>query len=112
MITASTLMYIFIQKYCIYSCRSVGEIFTTFLVSEGKDLASSFDAKFIETSAGLKHNVDELLVGVLKQILLRQEQDITKVEHRLELKVIFNKYNFKTCMYEAKRDLFMRKYEI
>merc|ERR1712013_370050 len=41
---------------------------------EGKDLATSYDAKFIETSAGLKHNVDELLVGVLKQILLRQQQ--------------------------------------
>ena len=41
--------------------------------SEGKELARSYDAKFIETSAGLKHNVDELLVGVLKQILLRQE---------------------------------------
>jgi Rad/Gem-related GTP binding protein 1 len=31
----------------------------------------SFGAKFIETSAGLQHNVDELLVGVLKQIRLR-----------------------------------------
>ena len=41
--------------------------------AEGKELARSYDAKFIETSAGLKHNVDELLVGVLKQILLRQE---------------------------------------
>ena len=36
---------------------------------EGKELARSYEAKFIETSAGLKHNVDELLVGVLKQIL-------------------------------------------
>ena len=42
---------------------------------EGKELASSYEAKFIETSAGLKHNVDELLVGVLKQILLRQDPD-------------------------------------
>ena len=41
---------------------------------EGKELARSYDAKFIETSAGLQHNVDELLVGVLKQILLRQDQ--------------------------------------
>ena len=36
---------------------------------EGKELARSYEAKFIETSAGLKHNVDELLVGVIKQIL-------------------------------------------
>ena len=40
-------------------------------LAEGKNLAISFGAKFIETSAGLQHNVDELLVGVLKQIRLR-----------------------------------------
>ncbi len=34
-------------------------------------MAISFGAKFIETSVGLQHNVDELLVGVLKQIRLR-----------------------------------------
>jgi hypothetical protein len=34
----------------------------------------SYKGKFIETSAGLKHNVDELLVGILKQILLRYEE--------------------------------------
>ena len=32
----------------------------------------SFNAKFIETSVGIQHNVDELLVGILKQIRLRQ----------------------------------------
>ena len=42
-------------------------------LAEGKNLAISFGAKFIETSAGLQHNVDELLVGVLKQIRLRLE---------------------------------------
>ena len=42
---------------------------------EGKQLAHCYDAKFIETSAGLEHNVDELLVGVLKQILLRQHTE-------------------------------------
>ena len=43
-------------------------------ISEGRKLALSFDAKFIETSAGIQHNVDELLVGVLKQVRLRGEQ--------------------------------------
>ena len=37
-------------------------------------MARSCEAKFIETSAGIEHNVDELLVGVLKQIRLRIEQ--------------------------------------
>ena len=40
---------------------------------EGKKLAMSFGAKFIETSVGIQHNVDELLVGVLKQIRLHEE---------------------------------------
>lgn len=35
---------------------------------EGKALAASRDAKFIETSSGIQHNVDELLVGILKQV--------------------------------------------
>ncbi|XP_047740208.1 GTP-binding protein GEM [Hyalella azteca] len=38
---------------------------------EGKAAATHHDAKFIETSSGLQHNVDELLVGVVKQIRLR-----------------------------------------
>ena len=45
------------------------------LYLEGKDQATCFDAKFIETSTVLKHNVDELLVGVTKQMFLRKEQD-------------------------------------
>jgi len=42
---------------------------------EGRALARSCEAKFIETSAGIEHNVDELLVGVLKQIRLRVEYE-------------------------------------
>ena len=39
-------------------------------------MAMAFDCKFIETSSVLKHNVDELLVGMTKQIILRQAQDL------------------------------------
>ncbi|XP_071549907.1 uncharacterized protein [Panulirus ornatus] len=39
--------------------------------NEGKSLARSHDSKFIETSSGIQHNVDELLVGVVKQVRLR-----------------------------------------
>lgn len=35
----------------------------------------SRDCKFIETSSGIQHNVDELLVGILKQIRLRESRD-------------------------------------
>ena len=55
--------------------------------TEGRQLASSYDAKFIETSAGLKHNVDELLVGVLKQILLREEMNVDQSRPKAKIKV-------------------------
>ncbi|CAB3249770.1 unnamed protein product [Arctia plantaginis] len=43
--------------------------------NEGKGLATSRDSKFIETSSGIQHNVDELLVGILKQIRLKESRD-------------------------------------
>ncbi|XP_031638453.1 uncharacterized protein LOC116350696 isoform X1 [Contarinia nasturtii] len=43
--------------------------------AEGKALAKSIEAKFIETSSGIQHNVDELLVGILKQIRLKETRD-------------------------------------
>ncbi|KAL1115291.1 hypothetical protein AAG570_007322 [Ranatra chinensis] len=41
---------------------------------DGKSMATSYDCKFIETSVGINHNVDELLVGILTQIRLKQQQ--------------------------------------
>lgn len=38
---------------------------------DGKLMATSYDCKFIETSVGINHNVDELLVGILTQIRLK-----------------------------------------
>ncbi|XP_042875837.1 GTP-binding protein GEM-like [Penaeus japonicus] len=38
---------------------------------QSKTLASFHDSKFIETSSGIQHNVDELLVGIVKQVRLR-----------------------------------------
>ncbi|XP_050526664.1 mucin-5AC-like [Daktulosphaira vitifoliae] len=49
---------------------------------EGKHLACSRECKFIETSSGIQHNVDELLVGVLKQIRLRETRDKKKQTQR------------------------------
>nr|XP_022915122.1 uncharacterized protein LOC111425372 isoform X1 [Onthophagus taurus]XP_022915131.1 uncharacterized protein LOC111425372 isoform X1 [Onthophagus taurus] len=40
---------------------------------EGKAMATSFDCKYIETSTGINHNVNELLVGILTQIRLKLE---------------------------------------
>lgn len=43
------------------------------LITEGKAMATAYDCKFIETSVGINHNVDELLVGLLSQIRLKLE---------------------------------------
>ncbi|XP_044737529.1 GTP-binding protein REM 1 isoform X2 [Chrysoperla carnea] len=41
---------------------------------DGKCLACTYRAKFIEISVGINHNVDELLVGILSQIRLKEAQ--------------------------------------
>ncbi|XP_021943902.1 GTP-binding protein GEM [Folsomia candida] len=56
-------------------------------VHEGKTLATTYSAKFIETSPGLQHNVDELLVGSLKQCRLRHSfHDNQRRKQRKSLK--------------------------
>ena len=37
-------------------------------------MAQNTKVKFIEASVGIQHNIDELLVGVLKQIRFRREK--------------------------------------
>ncbi|KAL5022826.1 hypothetical protein ScPMuIL_001981 [Solemya velum] len=44
--------------------------------SEARQLATHFDCKYIETSVVLNHNIDELLVGILKQIRLKLDSDL------------------------------------
>ncbi|XP_022253641.1 uncharacterized protein LOC111088278 [Limulus polyphemus] len=41
--------------------------------NEGRTVAKAYGCKFIETSAGINHNVDELLVGILSQIRLKRQ---------------------------------------
>ncbi|KNC26744.1 hypothetical protein FF38_11365 [Lucilia cuprina] len=43
---------------------------------DGKCLACTFGAKFIEVSVGINHNCDELLAGTLTQIRLKKEQNL------------------------------------
>ncbi|XP_050299805.1 uncharacterized protein LOC126738483 isoform X2 [Anthonomus grandis grandis] len=56
--------------------------------NEGKGLAVAKDCKFIETSSGIQHNVDELLVGILKQIRLREslqkKKSMTKEKNKMK----------------------------
>ena len=48
--------------------------YTLFTISEGKNMAQYTKVKFIEASVGIQHNIDELLVGVLKQIRFKREK--------------------------------------
>lgn len=48
---------------------------------DGKCLACTFRAKFIEVSVGINHNVDELLAGTLTQIRLKKEQNMLQVSY-------------------------------
>lgn len=41
----------------------------------GKSLAIKYGCKYIETSPGINHNVDELLVGMLAQIQLKRQRE-------------------------------------
>jgi len=38
---------------------------------DGRSAADGYGCKYIETSAALNHRVDELLVGIYKQIMLK-----------------------------------------
>ena len=54
-------------------------ISTYYYVSEAKQLATEFNCKYTETSAALNHNVDELLVGILKQIKIKLTPDVSEM---------------------------------
>lgn len=70
---------------------------------EGKNIAVHYNIKYIETSPGINHNVDELLVGVLTQIRLRRKRgeqrknSATKVKSFLGKILNFNADAMKSC---------------
>lgn len=47
----------------------------------GKQMATRYDCKFIETSVIINYNVDELLVGILTQIRLKLDQPPEHTHH-------------------------------
>ena len=60
-----------------------------FYFSAGKSLAIRYGCKYIETSPGINHNVDELLVGMLAQIQLRlQAAEAAPSKSKVGLKVM------------------------
>lgn len=49
--------------------------------TDGKCLACAYRAKFMEVSVVINHNVDELLVGILTQIRLKEELQREMADH-------------------------------
>nr|XP_053655315.1 GTP-binding protein RAD-like isoform X4 [Cherax quadricarinatus] len=43
-------------------------------VDDGRDLACSYGAKFMEISVGMNHKCDDLLVGILNQLRIKGEE--------------------------------------
>ncbi|XP_007886134.1 GTP-binding protein GEM [Callorhinchus milii] len=54
------------NKSDLVRCREVS-------VAEGRACAVVFDCKFIETSAAVQHNVQELFEGIVRQVRLRRD---------------------------------------
>ncbi|XP_066528139.1 GTP-binding protein REM 1 [Hoplias malabaricus] len=63
------------NKSDLVRCREVA-------VEEGRACAVVFDCKFIETSASLHHNVNELFEGIVRQIRLRKDSKETNERRR------------------------------
>lgn len=61
------------MKTMAYKEGTMNCINFSMLFADGKAMATAYDCKFIETSVGINHNVDELLVGLLSQIRLKLE---------------------------------------
>ncbi|KAK6630634.1 hypothetical protein RUM43_014619 [Polyplax serrata] len=58
--------------------------------SAGRKLANNCGCKFIETSSGLDHNVDELLVGILAQVQLNPKRRRQRISKKKELHAHLN----------------------
>ena len=59
----------------IWGCYSTHTSSVVCVYTEGVRLATRHQCKFVEISALLDHKVDELLVGIVRQIRLRQTRD-------------------------------------
>ena len=60
------------SRLCLRKLQQTQHINFITLFPEGKTMAVRYDSKYIEVSAVLNHKVDELLVGILRQIRLKR----------------------------------------
>ncbi len=77
--------------------------------AEGRSAAKTYDCKFIEVSAAIDHKVDDLLVGILKQIRLIKERNESaargKHKHRPKIRPRFDET---CCLLRAKQNVLGR----
>ena len=77
--------------------------------AEGRSAAKNYDCKFIEVSAAIDHKVDDLLVGILKQIRLIKERNESaakgKHKHRPKLR---QRPDETCCLLRAKQNVLGR----
>ena len=59
---------------------------------EGCDLAVQYGLKFTETSPGMGHHIDELLVGIVMQLRLHERRSPVVTQHKIQqtLRGFFN----------------------
>lgn len=74
-------------------------------VQLGKKLAKEVNCKFIETSSGLDHNVDELLVGIVAQVKLNPQRvnRLTEKQRLMLTGAHFGPNNYATVLKEAQK---------
>ncbi len=76
---------------------------------EGRSAAETYDCKYIEVSAAIEHKVNDLLVGILKQIRLIKERNETSSPEKHKAKSKSKpKYNDLCCLSRAKRKVLSR----
>ena len=78
------------------SCAQVGnktdlERSRVLSTSDGEDLAVEFGVKFTETSPGMGHHIDELLVGIVMQMRFVEDPVFFLLSSRI-LRYQFNIY--------------------
>ncbi|GIY14514.1 GTP-binding protein REM 1 [Caerostris extrusa] len=61
------------NKIDLVRCRAI-------TAEEGRSIADKYDVKYIETSVGFNHNVDELLVGIVTQTRLKKISIRTNIQ--------------------------------
>lgn len=75
---------------------------------EAQDVATMHDAKYIEVSAGLNHNIDELLVGMLSFIRYKLDPSLPQPVLRADKK----KPNVSRFSFQGPVDFFVRLFRV